>query len=177
MVTALQMTLASTLPFHFTALVVKPSPYRHFVIAPIILGTAYFFRSSLNYRSAPEYSHACLILLHLFIASDYILLTDVQRDLIPKGQKELAYRLSLFQSVKWAASLFTNPRYIAWSHEPTHALPPRPPPSVTRQKFVLQELGRLARDVVLFEVFTTYSMRTDYFSAVRWRRMVDYGKW
>ena len=161
---ALQLSIASTLLFYFLALVVKPSPYRPLFIVPIILGVAYFFRSALQFHSPVEYTYASLVLSQLFTASDYILLTDVQRELFVKGQKEPAFLLSLFGRVKWATSLFINCRCVGWSHEPTYALPPRPLPSVTRQKFVFQELGRLARDVILYEVLTTYTKKSDYFA-------------
>ena len=162
MVTALQLSVASTLLSCLAALIVKPSPLRRLFLVPIFLGLAYFFRSKLQYHFAPEYSFACLFFSQLFIASDYILLTDVQRELFLKGQKEPAFRLSLFERIKWGASLFINHRCVGWSHEPTYALPPRPS-SLTRQKFISQELGRLAQDLVLFEVLTTYSNRSGYF--------------
>ena len=163
MVTTLQLSIAST-HFYLAALIVKPSPYRRLFIVPIILVVTFFFQSALHDHSFLEYTCSCFIVTLLFAASDYILLTDVQRELFVKGQKEPAFRLSLFERVKWATPLLINPRCIGWSHEPTYALPPRQPPSVTRRKFISQELGRLARDVVLFEVLTTYRVKTDYFS-------------
>ena len=161
---ALQLSVASTLLFCLAALVVKPSPYRRVFMAPIVLGVAYFFRSALQFHYHQEYACACLVLSQLFLASDYILLTDVQRDLFVQGQKEPAFRLSLFERVKWALSLLINYRCVGWSHEPTYALPPRPLPSVTRQRFIFQELGRLARDIILSEVLTTYAHRSGYFA-------------
>lgn len=171
---ALQLSVASTLLLCLAALVVKPSPYRRLFMVPIALGVAFFFRSALQYHSHKEYACACLVLSQLFIASDYILLTDVQRELFIKGQKEPAFHLSLFERIKWALSLLINYRCVGWSHEPTYALPPRPLPSVTRQKFVSQELGRLARDVILFEVLTTYARKSDYF-AINGRSMAADG--
>jgi hypothetical protein len=164
MATNLQLSIASTQLLYFTALIAKPSPYRRAFIVPIILVVAYFFQFALQDRSFLEYNCACYVVGLLFTASDYILLTDVQRELFVKGQKEPAFHLSLFKRIRWAAPLLINPRCIGWSHEPTYALPPRPPPSVTRWKFVFQGFGKLARDVVLFEVLTTYVMKTDYFS-------------
>ena len=161
--TALQLSVASTLLSCLAALIVKPSPFRPLFLAPIILGAAYYFQSELRYHSATEYSLAGLVFSQLFIASDYILLTDVQSELFFKGQKEPASRLSLFKRIQWGASLFINHRCVGWSHEPTYALPQRPLPSVTRRKFIFQELRQLAQELILFEVFTTYSSRSGYF--------------
>ncbi len=160
----LQLSIASTQLIYLAALIAKPSPHRRLFIVPIILVVAFFFQFALQNHSFLEYNCACYIVGLLFTASDYIFLTDVQRELFVKGQKEPAFHLSLFERVKWATPLLINPRCIGWSHESTNTLPPRPPPSVTRWKFIFQELGKLARDVVLFEVLTTYIMKTDYFS-------------
>ena len=164
--TTLQLSIyiASTHLFFLAALIAKPSPYRRLFIVPIILVVAYVFQYALQNRSFMEYTCSGFVVGLLFTASDCIFLTDVQRELFVKGQKEPAFRLSLFERIRWATSLLINPRCIGWSHEPTHALPPRPSPSVTRWKFIFPELGRLARDAVLVEVLSMCSMKTDYFS-------------
>ena len=159
-----ELSIASAELFYLAALITKPSPYRRLFIVPIILVVASFFQSASQNRSFLEYACSDFVVGLLFTASDYILLTDVQRELFVEGQKEPAFRLSLFERIKWAAPLLINPRCIGWSHEPTYALPPRLPPSVTRWKFIFQELGRLARDAVLVEVISTYIVKTDYFS-------------
>ena len=123
---------------------------------PVTLATIYFFHSALQYHAPIEYTYACGALAQLFVASDYILITDVQRKLFKKGQKEPAHRLPLFERVKWAAELYINRRGTGWSFEPMYALPPPPLPPITRIKFVMQELRGMAWDVAWNEVLLTY---------------------
>ena len=161
------LCLASLELFFFLALVTKPSPYRRLFMVPIVLTVACYFGSALQFRSASasDYTLTSVILPHLFSASDYILLTDVQRELFVKGQKLPAYQLSLYGRIKWAARLFVDCRAVGWSHEPTHALPPRPSPPLTRLKCVLRELRGLALDAAIFEVATTYTKNSPSFTA------------
>ena len=122
----------------------------------LLVATIYFFRSIPQYHTSTEYTYASGAVTQLFVASDCLLITDVQRKLFKKGQKEPAHRLPLFERVKWAAELFINRRGTGWSFEPTHALPPPPLHSITRTKFIMQELRALAWDVAWNEVFMTY---------------------
>ncbi|KAF8626961.1 hypothetical protein AX15_004615 [Amanita polypyramis BW_CC] len=156
-------SLAFSQLVYFASLVVKPSPYRPLFMLPVTLGTIHFFRSTLQYHSPLEYTYACGALGQLFVASNYILVTDVQRKMFKRGQKEPAYRLPLLGRVKWAADLFSSCRGIGWSFEPTHALPP--PPSVTRTKFIFQELRALTWDVICYELCMAYMRNNPSFAA------------
>ncbi|KAK2461015.1 hypothetical protein APHAL10511_006956 [Amanita phalloides] len=150
--------------FYFSALVVQPSSYRPLFIVPVALATVYFFQSALQYRTPLEYTYACGALAQIFVASSYILLTDVQRKLFIKGQKKPAHQLPLLERVKWAAKLYTSSRGTRWSHEPTHALPPHPSPSITRSKFLLQEIRTLVWEIVLYEAIVTYAKSSPSFA-------------
>ncbi|EDR15395.1 uncharacterized protein LACBIDRAFT_301678 [Laccaria bicolor S238N-H82] len=62
------------------------------------------------------------ILIQLMVAVDYILITDVQRNIYPKDQpprnKGAEVDMSLMKRFRRALSLYTNPRGIGWSFEP-----------------------------------------------------------
>ena len=161
---SLHASFTLTQLIYFCALVVKPSPYRPLFMLPVTLATIYFFRSTLQYHSPLEYSYASGALVQFISASNYILVTDVQRKLFKKGQKEPAHRLPLLDRIKWAVELYFNRRGTGWSFEPTHALPPLPLPSITRTKFVMQELRALALDVAWYEVLMTYTRSNPSFA-------------
>jgi hypothetical protein len=150
---------------YFSSLVVKPSPYRPLFMVPIVLGIVLFFRFTMQCHTPLEYIYGCGAAALPIWASSYILLIDVQRELFTRGQKEPAYRLPLLERVKWALKLNGACRCVGWSHEPTRSLPPPISPSVTRVKFVLQEIIRLALDILLYDAFKTYTKRNPSFSA------------
>ncbi|KIL55060.1 hypothetical protein M378DRAFT_91442 [Amanita muscaria Koide BX008] len=163
MTVAAALCYASVHLFSFLALVAKPSPFRSLFMIPIMLAVVTFLRSGPEYQENEEYILACTLIVQFFTAADYILLTDVQRELTIKGQKEPVYKRPLLERLKWAASLHVNSRGIGWDHEPTHALPSRPPPSITRSKFILHQLRRLASQYALYAAATVYIRKTPYF--------------
>ncbi|KAJ6460108.1 membrane bound O-acyl transferase family-domain-containing protein [Mycena vitilis] len=74
----------------------------------------------------------CLSNAWLFAASDFILLTDVQRELRvvkpPQRADEPIENAPLSRRIAWATKLFTSARGLGWAHEPRYANPPRPSP-------------------------------------------------
>ncbi|KAF8639109.1 hypothetical protein AX17_001724 [Amanita inopinata Kibby_2008] len=164
MTASLHLLFLSSQLFYFSALVVKPTPYRPLFIVPVALVAAYFFGSALQYRTQLEYAYACAIVAQLFYASDYILITDIQRQFVQRGQTKPAFQLSLLDRVKWAASLYVGCRGVGWSHEPTYALPPRPPPSLTRSQFVARQLHVLAWELLLYDAITTFTFSNPSFA-------------
>lgn len=149
---------------YFVALVVPPSPYRPLLIVPIALTVLHFYQSTFGYHNPLQYSYASFALSHLFLASSHILITDVQRELFIKGQKEPAYRLPLTERINWAVKLCVSTRCIGWTHEPTRALPPPPPPSVTRAAYLNQEIHSLVLDLVFFDACVTYAKHSPNFA-------------
>ncbi|KAJ7064700.1 membrane bound O-acyl transferase family-domain-containing protein [Mycena amicta] len=133
-------------------LVVKPSPHRRLLFIPVLLLTVYTLFSSKG-RFLDDYYMSLNWLTYFWTASDYILLTDVQRELrqVPvHPQDKLTNGVengSLWRRVCWANSLFLSPRGVGWAHEPTTTLPPHPPADTPRTRFILTQL-RTA--VVLF---------------------------
>ncbi|KIL63497.1 hypothetical protein M378DRAFT_164366 [Amanita muscaria Koide BX008] len=150
---------------YYLALVVKPSPYRRLWMVPIVLSTAYFYRYAVQYHTPLEYAYGCGALGQLFVASSYILTTDAQQRLFLKDQKEPAWRLSLLERVKWTIKLTAALRGIGWSHEPTHVLPPPTSTSTTRSEFVVQQIGRLTLDILLYDAIITYARGNPSFAA------------
>ncbi len=142
--------------FYFSALVAKPSPYRRLFMVPIVLSTLAFFQRTLHFHTALEYTYASTVVGQIFVASSYILINDAQRTVFAKGQKEPAYCFPLVERIKWAIKLNVNSRATTWSHGPKHALPPPPSPSITRSKFIVQQISALVLDLICYEIIITF---------------------
>ena len=83
------------------------------------------------------------ILFQLMVAADYILISDVQRDIYPKdqppGMKGAEANIPLMKRFRRALSLYTTPHGIGWSFEPRTL----PKPSVKpRFAFVSSRIAR-----------------------------------
>ncbi|KAJ7107489.1 membrane bound O-acyl transferase family-domain-containing protein [Mycena epipterygia] len=156
-----------------SALAAKPSPYRPLFFGPILLLTYFVvFHTSSGVPSA-DYGLRLVWLLYLVFASDYILLTDVQRKLhrVPSSPRLLEESTvdnpvsmsppsieegSLWKRLKWALDLFTSPRGVNWTHEPRNAIPPHPDPSKPRLAFVLHQLLKTALVFVVYDLASLY---------------------
>jgi hypothetical protein len=124
------------------ALVVRPSPYR-WMFFPLSAGLN-FYCYFLN-PTDDDFTNEALrstVASHIVIASDYILLTNVQHELRQVGQQESISNAGLMSRIKWALQLFTGNRGVGWTHEPTSVLPTRP--NLTRVQFIVSRLGWLA---------------------------------
>ncbi|KAF7360704.1 MBOAT-2 domain-containing protein [Mycena venus] len=116
------------------SVVVRPSPHRRLFFVPILLLTAYVFGCTTGTFNGDYYLGATWF-PWFFFASDYILLTDVQRTLrqVPlkhasttrAGEVEVPIeKAPLWRRLRWGISLLMTPRGVSWVHEPTAALPP-----------------------------------------------------
>jgi len=108
---------------------VRPSPYRWllWVLIATINGYCYFSPLSKDPIRQPAATSLC-------IASDYILLTDVQRELRQIGQREPISNFGIWIRFRWAVQLMCSPRGIGWTHEPKSVIPPYP--KLTRVEFL-----------------------------------------
>ena len=127
--------------FLIAGIAAKPSSYRWMFFPPIA-----FIATYMLFRVNAE-----PVTVLLFSASDYLLLTDVQRELRLIGQKKSISDAPLSDRLRWAVKLVTTPRGIGWAHEPTAALPPRPT-GLTRGQFIVSRAGRLVLCLLLFDV-------------------------
>jgi len=129
-------------------LVVRPSPYR-WMLWPLIACIDYrsFFLTT-NDPCTNEVLHF-LMVLYLFHASDYILLTDVQRELRLPNQQPIS-NAGLWSRIKWGLQLLCNPRGVGWAHEPRSTLPPHP--NLTRLQFLTSRFLRLAIRMLMNDI-------------------------
>ena len=130
-------------------LVARPSPYR-WMFWPLIAWINYycFFLTPTDDPITNESLHF-FMMIYLFHASDYILLTDIQRELRLRGQQSVS-NAGLWSRIKWALQLLCNPRGVGWAHEPRSALPPHP--ILTRVKFLTSRFLRLATLMLISDI-------------------------
>ncbi|KAJ7626833.1 membrane bound O-acyl transferase family-domain-containing protein [Roridomyces roridus] len=128
-------------------LVVRPSPYRPLCFIPILALTAYVLCFTSTGTFEGDYYLSIQWLTYFFAASDYILLTDVQRELrqvslnpASSVDKRLVEERSLWDRTRLALSLLSTPRGIGWAHEPRHNIPAHPPASTPRTTFICKRL-------------------------------------
>ena len=137
---ALVEPLFSHLPF-FLALVVRPSPYRKLFFIPILCANIWI----LLYAPSPvEFSRivnvwGTSLATRVAIASDFILLTDVQNELRLQNDKRQISSAPLRERMSWAFRLMTTSRGIGWAHECTTRIPPKPQ-NISRWAFVISKI-------------------------------------
>ncbi|KAK2461012.1 hypothetical protein APHAL10511_006953 [Amanita phalloides] len=140
---------------HLLALFVKPTPYRSLIFLPICAIVTYLMLSTNKGDSTPlrGSSIASVALPILFSASDFIFLTDVQRQLRRKGQTVPAEKLEWKARLCWAFALFSSPRGIGWEHEPRHVIRPLPASvCASRWSFVKAQMLRLVVYAALLDI-------------------------
>ena len=134
-----------SIPFLITGIAAKPSPYRWTFFLPIAGLCICIYHSKLLSDTLTAY-----LAIHLLIASDYLLLTDVQRELWPKNQGKSIWEAPFWARVKWSLILVATPRGIGWAHQPKYGIPPRP--TSGRRRFILTSLGRVLLNIALIDL-------------------------
>lgn len=138
--------------FLLCALTVRPSRYR-WTFFPLTAGLnlcCYFLTPRPTDDDFTNMGIRCSLITYIAVASDYILLTDVQRNLFLIGQREPISNAGFKARLKWALQLFTSPRGVGWTHEPTSSLPHHP--KLTRVQFLVSKLGWLVVLLLLSDV-------------------------
>ncbi|THU83555.1 hypothetical protein K435DRAFT_733899 [Dendrothele bispora CBS 962.96] len=115
--------------FSTFGMVVRPSPYRWLFLLPVIAINGYCYFSTFS-----EDSIRVNILIETLMASDYILLTDIQREFRQIGQQEPIYNLGIWARFKWTVQLLFSPRGVGWTHEMKSIIPSHP--NLTRLEFL-----------------------------------------
>jgi hypothetical protein len=115
--------------------------------------------------SPMNYPIACTVASELIMASDYILLTDVQRELFLVGQQKPISDAPFLSRLRWALKLSFTPRGVGWTHESTSVLRPHPPPTMSRTTFIISQLCWTLFYILLFDATTLYTAHNPSFVA------------
>ncbi|KAF8182110.1 membrane bound O-acyl transferase family-domain-containing protein [Mycena galopus ATCC 62051] len=129
-----------------------------------------YFQNDLNCLEFPSHFERATLqqftawFPYLFAASDYILLTDVRRELQivkpPQRADEPIENAPLSRRVAWGINLFASgTRGLGWAHEPRHANTARPSPSTPRGTFAWSQIFQAVGFAVLFETAHFFNMR------------------
>ncbi|KIY48467.1 hypothetical protein FISHEDRAFT_28725, partial [Fistulina hepatica ATCC 64428] len=133
------------------ALFVKPSRFRPLLFIPIAALSYYHLFCTVSDSVRSAYNHGILVAQTLFMASDYILLTDVQRVFSRKDQKGPTYNAPALVRFEWAFDLLTSYRGIGWLHEPRNIPRLDAKAASSRLSFVLLQLRWLAHFWMCYE--------------------------
>jgi hypothetical protein len=143
------------------ALTVRSHQTRGFFFPPIAVINVYLLFSPVK-TGLPfiaDYLFTCGLISNVIIASDYLLLTDVQATFRLKGQTVSISTLPFSSRLSWAIDLVGSPRGIGWTHEPSKVLPP-PRRAYERNdnltKFTIDQVARLSFYIFLFLLVSTY---------------------
>jgi hypothetical protein len=148
--------------FLLCSLVLESSPYR-WLFWCLITGIAYHLIFNTTTGSVTDYVLGSAIASNVFAASDYILLTDVQRELRLLDQHEPTFDLPLNFRLKWALKLLFSPRGVGWTHEPKSVIRPHPGP-MPRAEFVVYQLAWTAFFILLYDASYTYMLGNPSFA-------------
>ncbi|KAJ7430934.1 membrane bound O-acyl transferase family-domain-containing protein [Mycena galericulata] len=141
------------------SLALRPSPYRRLLFLPLLVLTWGFLT-----QHGSGYLSSAFWFMWLLNASDYILLTDVQRELkklptpnqaVATGGFEDIENTSLLRRLQWGLHLFLSPRGVGWTHALKHFLPPSGK-RTSDAEFIRRRLWILVRSVLLLDVLNLY---------------------
>ncbi|CAA7260701.1 unnamed protein product [Cyclocybe aegerita] len=131
---------------------VKPSPYRWLLFIPFgSICTYLTYYTSLR-DPVGDYGMGAYLMTQFFTALDFLILTDVQKELKLVGQKDGVADKPLKTRLVWGLKLLGSPRGIGWTYAPTSILPTPSKPSTTRRQFIVSRLSELAANVLLYDL-------------------------
>ena len=160
------------------AIAAKPTPYRSLWSIPFTALILFIFFTT--GKPAPgtslnAYGLTSMLFTHLFQGLDYIVLTDVQKELLYYGRGAAMrgdakpapiYEADLWTRIKWSLRLITSPRAVGWTHEPASLRKVRKPKTTTRA-FVISRLVNIARNVAIYDFAGVIMRANPYFSNLR----------
>lgn len=145
----------------FVSLVVRPSRHRWIFFVPILSICVYLVLFTACENNAKNNLVACNLFTLIFTSLDLVVLTDAQNELRLVGQKTPISTASLSSRFWWALRLLHSPRGIGWAHEPKAHI--RPHPTTSRAQFLLDQLLRAAKYILIFDVARVLSYSNPYF--------------
>ncbi|KAJ4474273.1 hypothetical protein J3R30DRAFT_3507258 [Lentinula aciculospora] len=120
-------------------MVVRPSPHRWLFFLPVVALNGYCY-----FNEFSEDSVRANVIIETLIASDYILLTDIQREFRQIGQRDAIVNAGIWARLKWTLQLLCSPRGVGWAH--TSIIPPRP--HISRREFLRSRLLSLVVAII-----------------------------
>jgi len=165
------LSLFSLITLHIAALTVRPNPWR-WTFWPLILFCTIHLMQVTTGNFFADYVYGSGLVSSLLTATDYILLTEVQRDFWVIGKKEWSSIESkpLWTRFQWACSLMQTQTGVGWNWEPKGLSKTRPPPGTTRPRFISKQFLRAIILVLLLDMSTAYNQTSDGWIRESWNR-------
>ncbi|KAG2016396.1 toxin biosynthesis protein [Coprinopsis cinerea AmutBmut pab1-1] len=146
------------------SLTVRPSRDRWLWFIPIALLSVYVVGFTASEDLVGDYSQGLWVVTNLWIVSDFVLLTDVQRVLGKGGRKGEEGRAGngndgrgkaiseapFSQRLKWGFELLISPRGMGWTHasNPSH----RSLPKTSKSRCIQQHLLYLVHCLIVYDL-------------------------
>ncbi|KAJ3502912.1 hypothetical protein NLJ89_g8676 [Agrocybe chaxingu] len=131
---------------------VKPSPYRCLFFVPFSSICIYLTYYTSLRDPVGDYGMGAYLMTQFFAALDFLILTDVQKELKLMGQKGSVADKPLKTRLVWGLKLLGSPRGVGWTYVPTSIIPTPPKPSTTRRQFIVSRLLELAANLLLYDL-------------------------
>ncbi|KAK0470476.1 membrane bound O-acyl transferase family-domain-containing protein [Desarmillaria tabescens] len=137
------------------SLIVPPNPYRWILWVFIIVGDAYLAFTT-THHPVVDYFLGSVYAGSILLGSDYILLTEPQKELRLKGQKSAVDSAPLSERLRWGIRLWSSPRGVGWMHQPNRLCAPVSP-DTTRLAFIRRCLFVVVLNVFLLDAVSIYN--------------------
>ncbi|KAK0207263.1 membrane bound O-acyl transferase family-domain-containing protein [Armillaria fumosa] len=143
------------------SLIVRPNPYRWILWVSIVVGDVYLAFTT-THHPVVDYFLGSIYAGSILLGSDYILLTEPQKELRLRGQKDAVDSAPLSERFRWGIRLWSSPRGVGWTHEPDRLCAPVSP-ETTRFAFIRRRLLVVAMNVVLLDTMSIYNRTNSAF--------------
>ncbi|KAK0467579.1 membrane bound O-acyl transferase family-domain-containing protein [Armillaria novae-zelandiae] len=137
------------------SLIVRPNPYRWILWVSIVVGDAYLAFTT-THHPVVDYFLGSVYAGSILLASDYILLTEPQKELRLRGQKDAVDSAPLSERFRWGIRLWSSLRGVGWTHEPNRLCAPVSP-ETSRLEFIRRRLLVVAMNVFLLDAMSIYN--------------------
>ncbi|KAG7439366.1 uncharacterized protein BT62DRAFT_1081637 [Guyanagaster necrorhizus] len=146
---------STTLVSLATSLIVRPSPYRWIFWVIIVVGNTYLAFTTTHHPVA-DYFLGSVYGGSILLGSDYILLTEPQKELRLKGHKDAVDSAPLPEKFRWGIRLWSSLRGVGWTHAPNRLCAPASPER-TRLVFIRWRLLVVGMNVFLLDAMSIYN--------------------
>ncbi len=140
------------------SLIVRPTFARSTLFFPTAASALYLLSTTTG--NAPrDYVLGFVCVSCIMTASDYMLISEPQRDFRRAGQRKSIETAPLWDRVKWGFKLWSSIRGIGWEHEPK-VFPPRTP----RTCFLGRQIFGILKWTIVWDLATLYGRQCPTFA-------------
>ncbi|KAF9024034.1 hypothetical protein BDZ89DRAFT_142049 [Hymenopellis radicata] len=145
------------------SLIIRPTFARSTLFFPTAASAIYLLTTTTG--SAPHDDMIGFVYVScIMTASDYMLISEPQRDFRRVGQREESIETApLWDRVKWGFKLWSSIRGIGWQHEP-NVFPRRAAPGTPRVYFIGRQIVGILGWMIVWDLATMYGRQCPAFA-------------